>query len=139
MKTIIKICSISILILILLSGCDLLGDDSKSVSIEQRIAQFISDCNSADKSKMYLNLHPTETVNRPAMKDISTWTEFSDTYKPWVINETSRSGSTEIRIEGTIDNTSISPETITIELEEGEADVWYIKTFEWPDGGVDIQ
>lgn len=119
---------------IVITSCNLFN----TVSIEERIDQFVSDCNSSDKSEMYLNLHPTETTMRSQMMDPSTWSDFPDSKQPWSITEVSRSGTTEVTMAAQIDNNAISPESITIVFKEGDPDVWYIKSLNWPDQSLNI-
>jgi hypothetical protein len=132
MKHITKLAFIILLTTTFFTGCNLFD----TVSIEERIDQFITDCNSSNKDSMYLNLHPTETVDRPAKVAASTWGDFTDALKPWSISETSRTGSTEVTFIGTISNNTISNEAITIVFKEGDEDVWYIKSLVW--GAVTI-
>jgi hypothetical protein len=136
MNKILKFSGIIFVILVFFAGCDLFKSDPEPVSIDQRIASFVADCNSSDKSDMYLNLHPTATISRDAHIASSTWTEFSDTYKPWIISVPNRTGTTEVTATGTIDNNTITiPEAITIVFKESEANVWYIKSLSWE--GID--
>jgi hypothetical protein len=48
-------------------GCNPFG----SVSITERISQFQTDLNSADRSNIYMNFHPTSTSDYNALKSSS--------------------------------------------------------------------
>ncbi len=125
----IRLIIVSMIVLGVCSSCNLFN----TVSVNERIIEFVSDCNDSDKSNMYLNLHPTETTSRSQRIAASTWTEFSSAHSPWSISIVSQTGTTEVTVTGQISNGSgVSNETVTIILKEYETDIWYIKSFEWP-------
>jgi hypothetical protein len=50
-------------VVLALGGCSLVG-----ISVEDRVAQFLEDLNSPDRSQIYLNFHPTLTADYGALQ-----------------------------------------------------------------------
>ena len=63
MKRILVHMGLGILIVLVVAGC-MFG-----MTLEQRIQQFANDLNLADRSDIYLNFHPTSTVDYTAIRD----------------------------------------------------------------------
>ena len=63
MKRIIGLSALAIVLLALLFGC------AFPLTLDQRIQQFATDLNLADRSNIYLNFHSTLTVNYDAIRD----------------------------------------------------------------------
>jgi hypothetical protein len=75
----------------LLAGCDLLnGIDPGSVSISERLDRFVNDLNSSDRTWIYLNFHPDETLSYNQVKDPDTWenSPLSSVNRPFSLRNT---------------------------------------------------
>ena len=106
-----------------------------AVSVEERIIQFVSDCNNSDKSNMYLNFHP-DMGDYSIRKADTTWSEFNSVHATWVITILTNTGSSTKTVTGTINNKNLgAAEAITILFKEDEPDVWLITSFSWPANG----
>ena len=69
-----------VLLVLVFVGCTLLP-----VSIEDRIALFLSDVNNANWSTIYLNFHPTLTQDYAAISSVDWALLFDTAYAPYSI------------------------------------------------------
>jgi len=63
MKRILVYLGLGILIVFVVAGCTF------GMTLEQRIQKFADDLNLADRSDIYLNFHPTSTVDYAEIRD----------------------------------------------------------------------
>ena len=63
MKRILVHLGLGILVVLVVAGCTF------GMTLEQRIQQFADDLNLADRTDIYLNFHPTSTVDYTAIRD----------------------------------------------------------------------
>ena len=52
-----------VIVAALISSCEL------SISVERRLEIFLGDLNDDDRSEIYLNFHPTQTADYPAIRN----------------------------------------------------------------------
>jgi len=113
--------------LILFNGCDLFGP--KTVSPEERLTEFTSNLNSADRLSTYTHIHPEVTTFNQIKAD--TWwesTPFTTAYRTFSFSMsfTSESGGVKT-YSGTMTNANGSVATV-IKFREMDAGsgIWYI-------------
>jgi hypothetical protein len=102
MKRILTYTALGLTLAVVLVGC-MFG-----MTLVQRIQQFASDLNLADRSDIYLNFHSTQTVDYPAIRD----TAFFDSDFPTVDQGNSSDryvisvvdSSNPLQVTATIDN-----------------------------------
>lgn len=93
----------------LLAGCDLLnGIDPGSVSIGERLDRFVNDLNSSDRSGIYLNFHPDETLSYNQVKDPDTWETgpLASANRPFSLRNTVQKslGNGTVKVTGSLTN-----------------------------------
>ncbi|RKX73553.1 MAG: hypothetical protein DRP87_18700 [Spirochaetes bacterium] len=122
-------------ITIFISGCDLFkGLMGTTVSIEERIVLFQTELNKEDRSEIYLHFHP-DTQNRQqiAASEVIETGPLAYDYQPYAINIVSQSdpdSAGKVTVSCGLVNkntTSDNPYDLTLIMQEGEKNVWYIR------------
>ena len=123
-----KLIIIKIILLILISlifyAC------TSTVSIDERITNFINDLNSSDRSSTYLNFHETLTNDYNAIKSAGYWdAAFIQSWQLYNITNytTTMNSDTTATISGTFKHALDSGSVILLEMAKS-GDDWYIKT-----------
>ncbi|MBI9099925.1 MAG: hypothetical protein JEY91_15700 [Spirochaetaceae bacterium] len=125
MKIILKLSSLSIIIIVLLSGCNLFTDP---VSPADRLSLFETDLNSDSRDTIYENFHSSAAMYNQIKT--STWwnNQFSTDNKPFSFNVSmSAAVGGIITGTGTLTYNSLDFD-ITMTFKEEDEDVWYIFT-----------
>jgi hypothetical protein len=136
-KSAVLILAISILTIIVISGCGLFSALT-AVTIEDRIAMFEDELNMADRSDLYTHFHPDMSMKQQwASTVVVEASVLSYAYEPFVItiNSKSETGGSQTQVNASLSK-SVGTVTITFMMEEDETDVWFIREIE--SAGLDI-
>lgn len=103
MKRILAYAMLAILAVLVVAGCTF------GKTLEQRIEQFESDLNLADRSDIYDNFHPTQTTDYAAIRDMDF---FAVPFPPCEVGDTPYDivivdASNESAVTATIDSTAM--------------------------------
>jgi hypothetical protein len=114
------------------NGCKL-----SNVSMEDRMSHFATDLNSADRTSLYLNLHPDAAVYN-ARKDPATWdSAFGTTYNPHAFTNLSVN---EDMVTGTWSRDGGGGEhPFKCQMKEDGFDGWFIFLFQFAPDDVTYQ
>ena len=126
MKIILKLSSLSILIIVLLSGCNLFTDP---VSPADRLSLFETDLNSDSRDTIHENIHSDAAIFNQ-IKAATWWdsTYFSSAYDNFTFTNIAVSPESAgiISATATISNSSATYSTLITFKEGSEEDVWFI-------------
>ena len=125
-----------LIIMLSVNACDLLSGltPPTPVSAEARLRSFITDLNTADRSGVYLNFHPTLTVAYANIKPAAYWDSgFWDYGKyPFGLGSytTAAADTLGLITHETTLTSAVPAVDIRFTLKVSEADVWQIVTVE---------
>lgn len=123
-----------LVVMIAINGCDLLGQltGPDPVTVQQRLAKFITELNSDDRSSTYKNFHSTATLAYSQLYPAGYWDTgiWAKSKQPFTLGSYTPSAADANGIVTVTTTLASADPTIDIQftLKEGEATVWYIVT-----------